>query len=331
MLGFPFFLLSRIIPKKQGLSVYGSQSGHVIGDNSLALFSQKVSEPNQYFITKNRRLLSMSLPGDKLPTLAISIRGIWLQLRAETVYYSHSIFDLSSPLVTGGHVVCLQHGFPIKLGGVAARQNSWLMKASVRFVVANLIPYIYYYYADEVWSPNQHFIENTRAVFALTTPEILVRPPSRLSEVEIKPEAGNILIALTHSAGLSARQKLYDLGLLLESDHKSTTAIPESLKITVRLHPIDKEGFDIRTLRKGVCFDVSENAYKSLGSYEAVLTDFSSLGFDSAHLGIRTVFWIQHLDSFNESEIGLFPNVVSDLKRIGVRTSDEAWASLSQR
>lgn len=327
--GFPVFLLSKLVPKNPKLWVYGSQNGYRIADNSYYHFIQDETAIKKVYVTKNSDELARSDLKKGTYCLSKSLRGLWYQLRAGRAFYSHSVFDLASPLICATHVTCFQHGYPIKLGGLADPNSTWLSNKLINWTVRNLVPYIYYYHADEVWTPGGPFEHNTKEVFALTSPSIVIAQSPRLSAVKKNTQKGKLLIALTHSSKLSLRDKLHRLGLLKSSDFSISKRIRGDATIIVRPHPLDYDLGLEKELIENAELDKTLSIYENLGSYESVITDFSSIGFDAMELGIEAHFWTEDLLDFLREEIGLFDSIVEFLENTGLQSVPELWDQVS--
>lgn len=326
--GSPLFLLALLVPKDKNLWVYGSQNGYKISDNSYYHFQLLDQGIRKVFITKNRQELARRDLAPGCYVYSRTFRGFWLQLRASKAHYSHSIFDLDSPLICASTVVCFQHGFPIKLGGVADPRNNWLVKNPAKFLIRHIVPYTYVYYADEVWTPGGIFEENSKAVFSLTNPELIVRSPPRLGNVVLNQVKGKTLVALTYSETRTCRQKLLELGFLRGSKREFTLDLESDVSVHVRLHPLEEGQIAESELVHPAVLDRTPSIHESLGLYQLLITDFSSIGFDSLELGIRTIFWTRYLDEFASNEIGLFQNVVEEIEANGLDEPSQIWEAI---
>jgi hypothetical protein len=227
----------------------------------------------------------------------------------------------------GAEVVALQHGFPVKLGGVASPLYSWLMRQPFRLIFRWCIPYVYVYYADVVHSPGGIFLENSRRVFQLTKARVIEDTPARLDRVKVNPIDGKVLVALTQMSSISILDRLRELGLIYDLEHSlREVSIPEQLKIFVRPHPVELSLVGADLLKTNVFLDTTKDIYDTLGSYSIVITDFSSLGFDSEELGVETLYWTQYLDEFMAEEIGLFEDIKELLSTRGLIQVSDIWS-----
>lgn len=336
-------LISRVLPKQRDLSIFGSFNGALAGDNSLALYLQfKAEGQNAIFITKDRALSRVPFRDGSFPVFAFGPQGIWSQLTASRAYYSHAIFDFVSALVIGSHIVCLQHGFPIKRGGSALKtgppvslagkilKRSGFPVSRVRRILnTHVFPYAYYYYCNEVWSPPGVFAENTSKVFRVGAPRIVVATPPRLAPVVIRPEPGLVLFAPTHMAGLHVAQRIEKWGFG-RGDVSALALLQDyGLRLHFRPHPIDVEEVELLDFNPLISIDLAPDVHERLGSYEAVITDVSSLGFDAIFLGIPVRFLLDELTIFQSGAVGIFDSVLPEVVSRGSQTLPGAVKELA--
>ena len=143
---FPISIFSRILPK-WNYEIYGSMNGFKICDNSKFLYYENNSE-NSFFITKNKNLI---IGSNKKIIYAYSIKGVFLQMFAKKVFWTHGLNDFIAPLVIGSYIVGLQHGLP---GKKTIQKN----RSKLYYKIKNLVlPFMNNDYCHEVWSPNSFY------------------------------------------------------------------------------------------------------------------------------------------------------------------------------
>jgi hypothetical protein len=318
--GFLPSLLAKIVPKKADLELFGSFCGAMIGDNSLALYLERKKKGKQvFFVTKNPEATRQPMRDESYPVLASSMLGVWLQLRAQRVYFTHSIIDFNSPFVMGARIICLQHATALKRGGAAVA--NYRKKKGLRTLLKRyLFPYSYPYFCHEVWSPPGIFVENTREIFALTAPKIVIQQSPRLAAIVVRPSRGKILFAPTSIKFLPLVERLQTWGLLDSNSDAVKFLQRNDLQLWLRPHPIELENVESIFFPHPVKIDSTVDVYESLGSYAHVITDFSSIGYDSREVGIPTSFLTTDLDRFQVGEVGHFPNVLDELHTVGLNS-----------
>lgn len=111
------YYISKIVPKRKKLWVFGSSRGLMFKDNSkyLFLFLQKYYKKDikSIWISKNKSLIS-ELRNNKYPVFhKWSLKGIYYTLRAKVIIQSHGEGDVNLYLASGIRVN-LWHGAPLK-------------------------------------------------------------------------------------------------------------------------------------------------------------------------------------------------------------------------
>lgn len=110
--------LSRVVPKKNGLWLFGSWGGMRYSSSTKYMFqftNSSCDDVSAYWITKNRTVYD-KVRSYGLPVLyAYSFKGIWYSLRAEAIFVSNEIFDINPGFADGAVFVQLFHfALPIK-------------------------------------------------------------------------------------------------------------------------------------------------------------------------------------------------------------------------
>lgn len=323
LLGLPLRVLATLVPKDRGLSIFGSYNGFRIGDNSYFEFLTR-KDSKAFFITKNRALLGSSSYSNPRIVYAFSPKGVWLQLRARNVYFSHSIFDFFSPLVVSGYVTSLQHGYPIKNLGGLSKSNPWMKIKWLRRIFLWLFPHAYPHYCHRVFSPPGLFLTNTIRMYGFTTSEVVVKQYARIRATKpYSPQGRKILLALTFSKSVPLKSRLERLGLQRVSSISSVLD-REELELVVRPHPIEIEQAKSLGSPPGVTFDFSENYQESLGSYLAVISDASSIAFDAIEVESPVFFMADELAAYELTENGIEENVLHGIMHLSTANLETA-------
>ena len=108
-------LASLVVPRSNGLWVFGSGSG--VGEGSLALLQyarQANTELRTIWLTRNERDAADARSLGIANASARSPRGFWITLRARVVVVTHGFGDANRFGVQGAYVVQLWHGIPFK-------------------------------------------------------------------------------------------------------------------------------------------------------------------------------------------------------------------------
>ena len=298
---FPIYILSKIVPKGDS-AVYGSFNGFDVGDNGYESFLSD-ERPDAYFVTRNKSWLRE----DSRFIHIFSVEGIWRQLRAGEVYYSHTIDDLFAPAVVSSDVYSLSHGVPTKMNALADNRNSMFRFRFIRFVVLTLFPYADYYYCNFVYSPSEFFDEAKLSVYGFSSPKIVRSDLPRLVRHK-KPKPDNnpkkILLAPTYRVNQHLNITLEKYGLY---DPQLKDLLTETgYSIEVKPHYQDETSARSIVLPKGCSWHVAAEADSTFDGYSVLITDFSSIFYDAHILGLGVVFISKDMQAFETQEIQLF-------------------------
>ncbi len=270
----PLSLIARIIPKGDQ-EIYGSMNGFKICDNSKFLF-YKSKSLKSFFITKNKDICS-----DKNRIVyAYSIKGIYLQLIARKIFWTHGLNDFVAPLVVGSYIVGLQHGLP-------GKKTIQKTRAKLYYIVKNLfLPFMNNDYCHEVWSPENFYDSYIEKVFYPLKVYIKRKQLPRIEYAPRLPIKRKILYAPSHRTfrkitDVLDRNKVFTESFIKELDEKN-------IQLVVRPHPLDYD--DILQLKiDGKCYvDYSNDIHDTISSYSIVISDFSGLLIDCWELGIES-------------------------------------------
>ncbi|HPP67247.1 MAG TPA: CDP-glycerol glycerophosphotransferase family protein [bacterium] len=297
----PVVIISLLIPKKKGLKIYGSMFGFDIVDNSKYKFINEYDELS-YFITKNKEKLSTEILPKIYPVYCYSLKGIFLQLRAEKIFYTHSIYDFNPLLIWGSRKIALWHGVPIKIIGPDA---DWKNKSKITKILKktlhHLFPYLYYMYCDEIICPFNMLVDEYKKYFRLSHPRILIEEQPRVRyAVKNIPSNNFILYAPTYRLymdlyELCEKSRLFDCRII---DYLKTN----NIFFVIRPHPIDVQKFTQVLKKKPLpdCFiiDRSADLYNTITMYKLVLTDYSSIYYDCKSLKIKCLLIAPDLDLY---------------------------------
>ena len=327
VLVFPVFLLAKVLPKTH-FSVYGSFNGFLVGDNTLYAFRQDV-HGRAFFITHNKGALEHC---DSNFVHMFSLRGIWLQLRAENAYYSHSIDDFFGPAIMGSNVVAVGHGIPNKRNASADARNKWLQGKFLRSVILWIVPFLYYYYCDQVESPHKFFDLKKLEVYGYTKPTIIRNELPRLKGLEIQTSAErnkNLVFAPTYQMHRSLRNLLELYGFYTQDfeDFMRNTG----RKIYIKPHYQDEGNLDRVPLPRFCEWHKSTNDNDNLRHFSALITDFSSIFYDAHRMGLGVVFMNTDIDNYNQNEVALFDWFTVLVKENGTQSITEAMRRVEKK
>lgn len=109
--------ISKLVPKKKNLWLFGCWDGHLYADNSKYMYEyiqENCPEVKCVWISKERSIVSMLKKQGKRVKSARSISGIWSLMRAEVFFETSGFNDLSYFIVEKVTEIQLWHGMGFK-------------------------------------------------------------------------------------------------------------------------------------------------------------------------------------------------------------------------
>ncbi len=309
-------MVSKLIPKQKGLYVFGSMNGYAVADNAKYLYLQ--TKGRKYFITRNKSLAQQSLGTNERPLYAWSVKGMLVQLFAEKSFYTHGIYDFIPSLIWGSEKHNLWHGVPLKEIGPAAdwRYNSRFLK-KIKALFYRRFNYMYYMACDYVYCPFKERVEDYKRYFSISKPIVMVRKQPRNSSATVNMSSRKVLYAPTFRDMRSSLAHFQELLKVVGFYDPSFQVLLEEYGITfvIRPHPIDLARLDGADEINEIV-DRSPDLYEHLGSYQAVITDYSSIYYDCLERNIECYFLAPDLDEYNQI-VGINSELFKKIKSEG--------------
>lgn len=285
------YLISFLIPKKKKLWLFSSWFGKKYLDNPKYIYQELLKNnygAQPYWVVKDRTLLRR-LEDLNYPVInAFSAKGIWLQLRAEAVIFTHSVNSEFIPCLISAHTKKIQtwHGIPIKKIGFDNKISGNNEGKKVRF----LLPFLRENY-DLVTAVSTEDKNTLHSAFRTPLEKIRITGYPRNDEIFRKSTNNNeseddnfkIIYMPTLRGNIND-----EFNLLSNSgfDFKSIDDRLDLLNATlfIKLHPVqifskkDKDLINSSKNIKSVFND--DDIYESLGQYDVLITDYSGIFFD---------------------------------------------------
>lgn len=321
---FPVYLLSRVVRKK-GHDLYGSFNGRAIGDNSWYAYNEDGIRP-KYFITKSLDLVNKHRDLGTV-VYCFSLRGLWLQLSAKNVFFSHTIDDFFAPAVVGSNVIALGHGIPMKKTAAVDKELAWIHNPIVRLIILNLFPYLYHYFCHEVHSPSSFFDSAKLAVYGYTKPKLVRSQMPRNSILNKKKKANNrFLFAPTFRRNQDFQTTLQSAGVY---EAKLIDLLSqESIELWVKPHYLDRNSLDDLNLPDPIKIVQFEDINQAFSDFSHLITDYSSVSYDAAVAGLRIAFVNFDIDSYQKNESELFGWYLEIANKFGSESIHDAMTKL---
>jgi CDP-glycerol glycerophosphotransferase (TagB/SpsB family) len=162
---YPLYLLSKFIPKKDNLCVYGAARGRFFIDNSKYAFLQKEPSIRKIWLTRNKHVVKFLRQRGFEAYHYWSLRGMYYQLRAKKAFISHRIDDINRFLTGGLEVIQLWHGIPLKRIGYGGDWDDINIMGKLRRYLYRLLPFTYYLMCDKVCVPSQFLVPIFKEAF----------------------------------------------------------------------------------------------------------------------------------------------------------------------
>lgn len=291
VLGYLVFAVAMLIPKRRGLWLFGAWLGRKYSDNPKYVhryISERESGIDAVWVTKDRDLYRGLLEQGVAAAYAYSLAGIWLQLRAELVAFTHSVPDeFLAPLVAPWvRRAQMWHGVPIKkIGHDDNTQQYSRLHLRVR---ALLFPFDLDR-CDIVIAASDSDAGRYRSAFNVRPEQIRVTGYPRNDE---------LVRSAARATDGGPRRAIYmptlrgpvdsEFALLRTSgfDARSADRTLERIgwRLTIKLHPLQRlSAPDEVTIDQTAHIDrmsSDQDIYDMVGAYDAVITDFSGIYFD---------------------------------------------------
>jgi CDP-glycerol glycerophosphotransferase (TagB/SpsB family) len=307
-----------LIPRTSPVWVFGSGAG--IGDGALELWRVAAADGRRavWLTGSAREERDAAVLG--IPTLPkTSLAGFWRTARARVVVVTHGFGDVNRYAVSGAYVVQLWHGIPLKRIGLdspATLRTPRLISRGPRAlasVVRRLLAVMYGGAASRIrlLPAASHLVRGRlQSAFGLAddrvpvTGEPRVDVLSRGSASERRAGARARVAALSGAVGESTRLVLYaptwrdgagDPAIPTDAQWARLTELLDhhDAALLVRSHPLGAGDYApprpsprVRMLGSDLIADVTP----VLPAFDALVTDYSSLVYDSALVPLPVVF-----------------------------------------
>jgi len=321
---------SLLVPRRRDLWVFGSGPG--IGEGALALY--RVAERER----PGRRLLWLARDESDLATAArLSIpavlkssrQGLWATLRARVIVVTHGFGDANRYGITGGFVVQLWHGIPLKRINLDSAEtlrtrllpDSALLRRMLRLMYRRAARSI-----DILPAASEVSARRLRTAFDLPHDRVVVTGDPRDDvllrgeDAERSAAARALVFERLGIAPSDSRILLYaptwrdgeaDPGIPTDDEWRRIAALLDASDsiLLVRPHPHGVGDYAAGPAVSGrvllfdsrLCTDVTP----ALPAVDMLITDYSSIAYDFALTGRPIVFLAPDVDAYTASR-GLY-------------------------
>ncbi len=317
-----FRLISKFIPKKKNLWVFGSFGGLTFSGNPKYLYLQlqNKSDVKPVWITANKALLNKLKSQGFEAYNRVSIKGILTVLRAGFLFFDYSTHDINYWLSGGGVKVNLWHGLPLKK---ISRDDSNDLR-NTKNPVKRLILRIYRPWTFESWdysiATSEIFREKLSSGLGIPADKIPITgyPRNDVLFREIKGSfigSSENLFKRLKAEKQKGRRIIAYFPTFRESgdnplDHLNFRKLDELLSsqnaiLVVKLHPYTPFK-EVGEFKSAIFVRQSFDFYPLLSLLDLLITDYSSIYLDFIILGKPVIFYAYDLEEYKRRNRELY-------------------------
>lgn len=292
--------------------VFGCGAG--IGDGALALWRVARAEGHDVmWLTSSDRERAEAAALGISSISKLSLRGWWATARAGVLVVTHGLGDVNRYGVSGGFVVQLWHGIPLKRVGLDSPATTQVPNVPGATILRRLIAVMYRGAAQRIRvlpAASARSRGRLESAFALGDGRVVVTGEPRVdvlsqgSDQQRRDAASALLTEETGTIPKGARRVLYaptwrdgaaDPSVPTAEDWVRLIALLEKQNtvLFVRSHPLGAGEYQpplpsgrVRMLGSDVLADVTP----ALAGMDVLITDYSSLAYDVGLLGMPVLY-----------------------------------------
>jgi len=314
-------MIANLLPKRKYLWVYGAWFGEKYCDNPKIFFeyvNKQHPEIRSVWISRNNKTIKeVSLNGFEAFHMH-SLRGIWYQLIAEFAFVcqAHDV-DLFSPCIgKKTTIVNLWHGMPLKK--IIYDEFGHIIK--VKNIKGRIVDAVSPYKKmrnDYLIALNERTQATLAGAFRLPLDKVLITgfPRNDIFIDPIKPSKGTnslfkVIYMPTMRKSINGSDDLF-LAYAFDLAEISKMLIKHNIELVLRMHPVNKPPNDLKEkidITDNISFDTSDDILETLGGYDCLITDYSSIYIDFLLSGKPILFAPFDLDTYKNNERELYYN-----------------------
>ncbi|WP_426184040.1 CDP-glycerol glycerophosphotransferase family protein [Microbacterium sp. TWP3-1-2b2] len=316
--------------------VFGCGAG--VGDGALALWRVATAEGHDavWLTSSARERADAAALG--IPTISkSSLRGWWATARAEVLVVTHGLGDVNRYAVSGGFIVQLWHGIPLKRIGLDSPATTQVPNIPGAALLRRLVGLLYRRAAQRIKvlpAASDRSRGRLESAFALGDARVIVTGEPRVDVLSAGTEEGRrqaasaLLVDATGALPDGARALLYaptwrdgadDVAVPTAAQWVGIIALLESRNavLFVRSHPLGAGAYQpplpsgrVRMLGSDLITDITP----ALPGVDALITDYSSLAYDVGLLGMPVLYLAPDAEEYARTRgfYGRYEDVAGD-------------------
>ncbi len=324
VINLSFYLITKCIPKKNNLWVFGGWFGNRYSDNSKAFFEYINSEQRHVeavWICKDEQIIEHVRSLGLKAFHEKSVTGLWCQLRAKFAFVCQSLHDdIYAPCIgKKTTVVNLWHGLPLKKIMYDVFGDKVVKKNLVGKLFEILSPY-QKIRNDYLLATSEETQNTLSKAFRLPKERTLITGFPR-NDIFLKPLSIPVTAtpAPTNTSYICIYMPTFRGGKGSECDLFAQYGfdvkmideqlVKNNIELVLRMHPVNKPPqYIIEEIKHSISISIDNSAdiFDSIAQYDCMITDYSGGYFDFLLTGRPILFAPFDLEKYKQQERDLY-------------------------
>ena len=305
------YLCSRLMPRNRDLIVFGTHTSSFSGNIKSLFLNRSTSLYRKVFISDNNKLIEqLSAQGYEI-YYKFSLKGIWYSLRVGTYVYSGFPSDINFWLSGGAKYVNVWHGTPIKKIERDVTTGKYSLRNKYEWIFKILKPHLLA--KPDVLLASSAFEEKQFCSAFGVTEDIIVRAfPPRLESLRGENTSNTKLLTVLY-APTWRDDHSFSFTDYVDLDSFNTFLQKNSMIFKIKLHPSDKST-KIQDVYSNISMiNQTEDVYDYLKEMHVLVSDYSSMVFESLYLSKPVVLFCPDYDSYQKNSREFYINPCTEL------------------
>jgi len=293
------FFFSRFMVRDKNLVVFGVHTRSFSGNIKSLLLSSHLEDLECVLIVNSNKLMTEANGLGFRSHFKYSMQGIYYALKAGTYVYSGFPSDINFWLSDGAKYINVWHGTPIKKIERDVTTGYYSLRNRHEWVYRILAPYLLVK-PDVLLVSSEYEEKCFKSAFDLETESIFRAFPPRLENLINsnihKGEYKNILYVPTwrddHSFHFTDYVDLKSFNEFL---------VENKMRLYIKLHPSDKSVKIKEVFSNVIIVNQNEDVYNFLKDTNVVVSDYSSIVFESLYLSTPVVLFCPDYEAYRKN------------------------------